>query len=31
VKDYYKIQQHDFSMMWPIIPQWNMITRWQYD
>ncbi len=30
-KDYYKIQQHDFSMMWPIIPQWNLITRWQYD
>lgn len=18
-------------MMWPIIPQWNLITRWQYD
>ncbi|WP_084379537.1 LPS-assembly protein LptD [Pseudomonas mucidolens] len=31
VEDYYKIQQHDFSMMWPIIPQWNLITRWQYD
>ncbi|KAA8558036.1 LPS-assembly protein LptD [Pseudomonas extremaustralis] len=31
VKDYYKIQQHDFSMMWPIIPQWNLISRWQYD
>ncbi|KWU47695.1 LPS-assembly protein LptD [Pseudomonas palleroniana] len=31
IKDYYKIQQHDFSMMWPIIPQWNLITRWQYD
>ena len=31
VKDYYKIQQHDFSIMWPIIPQWNLITRWQYD
>lgn len=31
VKDYYKIQQHDFSMMWPIVPQWNLITRWQYD
>ncbi|MBL7231577.1 MAG: LPS-assembly protein LptD [Pseudomonas sp.] len=30
-KDYYKIQQHDFSMMWPIVPQWNLITRWQYD
>ncbi|AMW81158.1 Outer membrane protein Imp, required for envelope biogenesis [Pseudomonas yamanorum] len=31
IKDYYKIQQHDFSMMWPIVPQWNLITRWQYD
>ena len=31
MKDYYKIQQHDFSMMWPIVPQWNLITRWQYD
>ncbi|QAX81490.1 LPS-assembly protein LptD [Candidatus Pseudomonas adelgestsugas] len=31
IKDYYKIQQHDFSMIWPIMPQWNLITRWQYD
>lgn len=31
IKDYYKIQQYDFSMMWPIVPQWNLITRWQYD
>jgi len=31
VKDYYKIQQHDFSVMWPIVPQWNLISRWQYD
>ncbi|CRL50229.1 MULTISPECIES: LPS-assembly protein LptD [Pseudomonas] len=31
VKDYYKIQQHDFSVIWPIVPQWNLISRWQYD
>jgi LPS-assembly protein len=31
VKDYYKIQQHDFSVIWPIVPQWNFISRWQYD
>lgn len=31
VKDYYKIQQHDFSVIWPIVPQWSAITRWQYD
>ncbi|MDE1168713.1 MAG: LPS-assembly protein LptD [Pseudomonas sp.] len=31
VKDYYKIQQHDFSVMWPLVPQWNAIARWQYD
>ncbi|MEG5264459.1 LPS-assembly protein LptD [Pseudomonas sp. JDS28PS106] len=31
VKDYYKIQQHDFSVIWPIIPQWSLISRWQYD
>ncbi|MQA57306.1 LPS-assembly protein LptD [Pseudomonas piscis] len=31
VKDYYKIQQHDFSTIWPIVPQWNLISRWQYD
>lgn len=31
VKDYYKIQQHDFSVMWPIVPQWTAISRWQYD
>ncbi|MGW8463362.1 LPS-assembly protein LptD [Pseudomonas sp. CLCA07] len=31
VKDYYKIVQHDFSVMWPIVPQWNAISRWQYD
>jgi LPS-assembly protein len=31
VKDYYKIQQHDFSIIWPIVPQWSLISRWQYD
>ncbi|HKS11744.1 MAG TPA: LPS-assembly protein LptD [Pseudomonas sp.] len=31
VKDYYKIQQHDFSVMWPIVPQWSVIARWQHD
>ena len=31
VKDYYKIQQHDFSVIWPVVPQWNAISRWQYD
>ncbi|MHC6223652.1 LPS-assembly protein LptD [Pseudomonas sp. X10] len=31
IKDYYKIQQHDFSVMWPIVPQWSVIARWQHD
>jgi LPS-assembly protein len=31
VKDYYKIKQHDFSVMWPIVPQWTAIARWQHD
>ncbi|WP_028238101.1 LPS-assembly protein LptD [Stutzerimonas azotifigens] len=31
IKDYYKIQQHDFSAIWPIVPQWSVIGRWQYD
>jgi LPS-assembly protein len=31
VKDYYLIKQHDFSVIWPIVPQWNVISRWQYD
>ncbi|WP_188036780.1 LPS-assembly protein LptD [Pseudomonas sp. EZ-C24] len=31
VKDYYKIKQHDFSVIWPIVPQWNAIARWQHD
>lgn len=31
IQDYYKIQQHDFSTIWPILPQWSVIARWQYD
>ncbi len=29
--DYYKIKQHDVSAIWPIVPQWSAIARWQYD
>lgn len=31
IKNYYRVQQHDISFMWPIVPQWNVIARWQYD
>jgi LPS-assembly protein len=31
IKDYYKISQHDFSTIWPIVPQWSLIARWQHD
>ncbi|MBH3309909.1 LPS-assembly protein LptD [Pseudomonas mosselii] len=31
IKDYYKIQQHDFSVIWPLVPQWSVISRWQHD
>ncbi|CAG8869864.1 LPS-assembly protein LptD [Pseudomonas fluorescens] len=31
IEDYYKIQQHDFSVMWPVVPQWSVIARWQHD
>ena len=31
IKDSYKIQQHDFSVIWPIVPQWSVIARWQHD
>ena len=31
IKDYYKINQHDFSTIWPIVPQWSVIARWQHD
>ena len=30
-KDFYKVEQTDASVMWPIVPQWNAIARWQYD
>ena len=30
-KDFYKVEQTDASIMWPIVPQWNAIARWQYD
>ena len=30
-KDFYKVEQTDASIMWPVIPQWNAIARWQYD
>lgn len=29
--DEYKIDQHDFSVIWPLVPQWSAIARWQYD
>lgn len=31
IKDYYKIQQHDLSTIWPVAPQWSVIARWQHD
>ncbi|MBV2131778.1 LPS assembly protein LptD [Pseudomonas sp. MAP12] len=31
IKDYYKIEQHDISTIWPIMPQWSVIARWQHD
>ncbi|TBU92198.1 LPS-assembly protein LptD [Stutzerimonas kirkiae] len=31
IKNYYKISQHDFSTVWPIVPQWSVIARWQHD
>ena len=31
IKDYYKIEQHDLSIIWPLVPQWNVIARWQHD
>lgn len=29
--DQYKIEQHDFSFIWPVLPQWAAIGRWQFD
>lgn len=31
IPNYYKIDQHDFSFMWPLNPQWSLIGRWQHD
>jgi LPS-assembly protein len=31
IKNYYKIEQSDFSTIWPIVPQFNAIARWQFD
>jgi LPS-assembly protein len=31
IKDYYKIEQHDMSVIWPVVPRWSAIARWQYD
>ncbi|UUY08969.1 LPS-assembly protein LptD [Pseudomonas sp. J452] len=31
IKDYYKVDQHDFSVIWPVVPQWSAIARWQHD
>lgn len=31
IEDYYKVDQHDFSTIWPLVPQWSVIARWQYD
>ncbi|MER1059545.1 LPS-assembly protein LptD [Pseudomonas aeruginosa] len=25
------IKQHDFSVIWPMVPQWSVLARWQYD
>ena len=30
-KDFYKIEQTDASFMWPVMPQWSVIGRWQFD
>lgn len=29
--DEYKIDQSDFSVIWPVVPQWSAIARWQFD
>ena len=29
--DQYKIDQSDVSMVWPLVPQWSAIARWQFD
>lgn len=30
-KDFYKVEQTDASIMWPIFTRWNAIARWQFD
>ncbi len=27
----YKIDQSDFSVIWPMVPKWSAIARWQFD
>lgn len=27
----YKIDQSDVSVIWPVVPQWSAIARWQFD
>ncbi len=31
IKDYYKISQHDFSIIWPVANHWSLLARWQHD
>jgi len=31
IRDYYKIEQHDISMIWPLFKQWSVLGRWQHD
>src|SRR5690554_8137010 len=30
-KDFYKIEETDTSIMWPVVPQGNVIQAWQDD
>ena len=30
-KDFYKVEQTDASIMWPVFQRWNAIARWQFD
>jgi LPS-assembly protein len=31
IEDYYKINQHDLSVIWPVAAHWSVIGRWQHD
>jgi len=31
IHDYYKIAQHDLSVIWPLFNQWSLLGRWQHD